>query len=83
MSIDAFLGLSPDPLLAMLKTDYERRLRDCLTFAHRAAEKAAKKIAAKHQGHSTLQEGDRDLVKNVALRGKLKIADHWADIIHY
>ena len=84
LSIDAFLGLSPDPLSARQQTEYARKLRERLAFAYRAAEKAAKKSSAKHKAsydikvrHSTLQEGDRVLVKNVGLRGKRKIADRW------
>ena len=57
---------------------------ESLAFAYCAAEKVAKKSSAKHKasydikvGHSTLQEGDRVLVKNSGLRGKRKIADRW------
>ena len=82
LSIDAFLGLTPDPLSARQKTEYARKPRERLAFVYRAAEKAAKKSSAKHKAsydmkvrHSTLQDGDRVLVKNVGLRGKRKIAD--------
>ena len=84
LSIDAFLGLSPDPFSARQQTEYARKLCERLAFAYHAAEKAAKKSSAKHKAsydikvrHSTLQEGDRFLVKNVGLRGKRKIADRW------
>ena len=84
LSIDAVLGLSPDPLSLRQQTENARKLRDRLAFAYRVAEKAAKKSSAKHKAlydmrvrHSTLQEGDRVLVKNVGLLGKWKIADRW------
>ena len=82
--IDAFLELSPDPLSARQQTEYAKKLRERLAFAYRAAVKAAMKSSTKHKAsydikvrHSTLQEGDRVLVKNVGLRGKRKIADRW------
>ena len=84
LSLDAFLGLSPNHLSARQQTKYARKLWERLAFAYRAAEKAAQKSSAKHRSpydmkarHSTLQEGDRVLVKNVGLRGKRKIADRW------
>ena len=84
LAIDAFLGLSPDPLSAKHQTEYARKLRERLQFAYRTAQKAAQKSAAKHKAtydlkarHSTLHEGDRVLVKNVGLRGKRKLADRW------
>ena len=40
LSIDAFLGLSPDPLSARQQTEYARKLCECLAFAYHAAEKA-------------------------------------------
>ena len=84
LAIDAFLGLSPDPLSAKHQTEYARKLRERLHFAYRTAQKATQKSAAKHKAtydlkarHSTLHEGDRVLVKNVGIRGKQKLADRW------
>ena len=84
LAIDAFLGLSPDPLSANHQTEYARKLRERLQFAYRKAQKVAQESAAKHKAtydlkvrHSTLHEGDRVLVKNVGLRGKRKLADRW------
>ena len=74
LAIDAFLGLSRDPLSAKHQTEYARKLRERLQFAYRTAQKAAQKSAAKHKAtydlkarHSTLHEGDGVLVKNVRL----------------
>ena len=82
LSIDAFLGMSPDPLSARQQREYARKLQEHLAFAYSAAVKAAKKCSANHKAsyhmkvrHSTLQESGRVLVKYVGLRGKRKIAD--------
>ena len=48
LAIDAFLGLSPDPLSAKHQAEYVRKLRESLQFAYRTAQKAAQKSAAKH-----------------------------------
>ena len=84
LAIDAFLGLTPDTISAKQKTEYARKLKECLHFAYRAAEKIAKMSAEKQMAHydlkvrhSNLKPGDRVLVKNVGLRGKRKIADRW------
>ena len=84
LAIDAFLGLSPDPLSAKHQTEYARKLREHLQFAYHTAQNAAQKSAANQKAtydlrvwHSTLHEGYRVLVKNVGLRGKHKLADRW------
>ena len=74
MAIDAFLGLSPDPLSAKHQTEYARKLWEHLQFAYCTAQKAAQKSAAKHMAtydlkarHSALHEDDMVLVMNVGL----------------
>ena len=49
LSIDAFLGLFPDPLSARQQTEYAKKLRERLAFAYHAAEKAVKKSSVKHK----------------------------------
>ena len=84
LAIDAFLGLSPDAMSAKHQTEYVRKLRERLAIAYRIAQKTAQKMAAKHKANyylhvrpSGLEPGDRVLVRNVGLRGKHKLADHW------
>ena len=87
LAIDAFLGLTTDTMSAADKIEYIRKLRERLQFAYRTAENAARKSAARQKvyfdlkaRHSCLEPGDRVLVKNVTLRGKRKIADHWEKV---
>ena len=84
LAIDAFLGLSPDALSATRQTEFVRKLQERLHFAYQTAQKSAQKSAAKHKANydlnvrnSALKPGDRVLVRNVGLRGKQKLADHW------
>ena len=82
LAIDAFLGLSPDALSCMDKTEYVRKLRDRLHFAYQKAKEEASKCSAQQKryydlnAHSSLLHlGDRVLVQNVGLRRKQKLAD--------
>ncbi|KAG1953594.1 interleukin-1 receptor accessory protein-like 1-A [Pimephales promelas] len=65
-------------------SQYVRNLKSQLQDSYRAATETAKKTAYrnkarfdKHVVNSTLEEGDRVLVRNVRLRGKHKLADRW------
>ena len=84
LAIDAFLGLSPDALLATTHTEYIRKLQERLHFAYQKARAAAERSAAQHKTNydlkvrsSALYPGDRVLVRNIGLKGKQKLADRW------
>ena len=84
LAVDAFLGLTPDTLSSTSKTEYMRKLKECLDFAYNKAGEEAKRSAAVHKQRydvkarkSVLKPGDLVLVKNVGIRGKHKIGDLW------
>lgn len=84
LAVDAFLGLRPSEPQCRSHDDYVDKLNSRLTFAYDAAAKEAKRNAERHKviydrkvRHSTLEPGDRVLVRNVGLRGKQKLADQW------
>lgn len=82
LAIDAFLGLGEDETVT--QTEYARRLRERLAFAYKTASDAASKSSFRHKQNydikvreSTLEPGDRVLVRLVGLKGKHKLADKW------
>ena len=65
-------------------TLYVRDLKERLEYAYKLVGENTKKAAAKNKGYydkrakaSTLQKGDRVLVRKVAIKGKQKLADRW------
>ena len=88
LAVDAFLGLSPDVLSAPSQTEYVKKLRERLHYAYKQAQEAAKRSAAQHKkqyeirvrNSGVLHTGDYVLVRNVGLRGRQKLADHWEKI---
>lgn len=70
-------------------SQYVRNLKSQLEDSYRVASENAKKTASrnkarfdKHVVDSTLEEGDRVLVRNVRLRGKHKLADRWESDVY-
>ena len=85
LAIDAYLGLkSPEESEVRSKEHYATKLKKRLQFAYRVASNKAHKSAEKNKRNydlkvreTTLEVGDRVLVKQVGLRGKHKLADRW------
>ena len=85
LAIDAYLGLkSPEESEVRSKEHYATKLKKRLQFAYRVASNEAHKSAEKNKRNydlkvreTTLEVGDRVLVKQVGLRGKHKLADRW------
>ena len=84
LAVDAFLGLRSSNDKAKSHEDYASKLKGRLAFAYDAASKEAGRNAARQKfhydlqvRHASLEPGDRVLVRNVGLKGKQKLADHW------
>ncbi|MCG8113144.1 MAG: DDE-type integrase/transposase/recombinase, partial [Candidatus Thiodiazotropha taylori] len=85
LAVDAYLGLSSEDPKISDKEHYATKLRKRLQFAYKTASREAEKSAARHKHlydskvrESTLDVGDRVLIRNVGLKGKQKLADKWA-----
>lgn len=70
-------------------SQYVRNLKSQLEDSYRVATENARKTASrnkarfdKHVVDSTLEEGDRVLVRNVRFRGKHKLADRWESDVY-
>ncbi len=66
-----------------------RDLKNWLRESYEVATKNTKKVAERNKRRfdervvaSTLEEGDRVLVRNVRLKGKQKLADKWEQDVH-
>lgn len=85
LPVDLFLGLTTSPEDEnKTRPDYADRLRDRLEHAYKIAAENAQKRAGRNEKEYNknlremfLHPGDRVLVKNVGVRGKHKLADHW------
>ena len=85
LAVDAYLGLkSSEEASVKSKDHYATKLRKRLQFAYKVASKEAQKSAQRHKARydtkvreSTLDIGDRVLIRNVGLKGKNKLADKW------
>lgn len=89
LAVDAFLGLPQDIEKTKSYPDYVDKLKQRLAFAYDTASKEVRKNAEKQKQfydlrvrQSTLEPGDRVLVRNVGLRGKQKLADQWEHDIY-
>ena len=85
LAIDAYLGLSSEDEPITSREHYATKLKMRLQFAYKTVSREAEKSAARHKilydskvRESTLDVGDRVLIRNVGLKGKHKLADKWA-----
>ncbi|KAI5618057.1 hypothetical protein C0J50_22646 [Silurus asotus] len=72
-----------------LHSQYVQSLKTHLQESYKLAQKNAAKTAERNKvrfdrkvTESSLEEGDRVLVRNVRLRGKHKLADRWDPVVH-
>lgn len=84
LAVDAYLGLDKQSDRIYSRENYAQKLRKRLQFAYKVAAKEAEKNQGRYKGYydrkvreSTLEVGDRVLVRNVGLKGKNKLADKW------
>lgn len=84
LAVDAYLGLNSEDQSISSKDHYVTKLKKRLHFAYKVASKEAEKSAERNKTRydakvreSTLDIGDRVLVRNVAFKGKHKLADKW------
>lgn len=89
LPIDIAFGLQPRGIEPKSHSQYVKNLRSYLEESYHIATENALKSAKTNKKRfdklvreSTLQVGDRILVRNVSLRGKQKIADRWGADIH-
>ena len=87
LAVDAFLDLRSSNDKAESHEDYASKLKGRLAFACDAASKEAVRNAARQKFHydlrrASLEPVDRILVRNVGLKVKHKLADHWEQSIH-
>ena len=85
LAVDTYLGLksSQDPAISS-KEHYATKLKKRLQYAYKVASSEAQKSAERHKAQydlkvreSTVDVGDRVLVRNVGFKGKHKLADKW------
>ena len=85
LAVDAYLGLnSPQDTSDPSRQHYASKLQKRLKFAYQVASSEAQKSAGRHKliydskvRESTVDIGDRVLIRNVGLKGKHKLADKW------
>lgn len=89
LPIDIAFGLPVKEGSATTHTQYVKNLKSYLKASYQLAIANAKKVADKNKQRfdmkvreSTLEIGDRVLVRNVRLRGKNKLADRWESTIY-
>ena len=84
-AVDAYLGKSsPEESEILPKEHYVTKLKKPLQFAYKVASDEAHKNADRNKTtydpkvrETTLQEGDRVLIRQIAFKGKHKLADRW------
>lgn len=89
LPIDIAFGLPVKKDQGMSHSQYVRNLKGYLTESYQLASANAKKIAEKNKRRfdlrvreSTLDIGDRVLVRNLRFRGKHKLADRWESTVY-
>ncbi|KAK2896137.1 hypothetical protein Q8A73_015625 [Channa argus] len=89
LPIDIAFGLPVNESSVIPHSQYVKRLKSYLTESYQLAAANAKKVADKNKRRfdmrvreSTLEIGDRVLVRNLRLRGKHKLADRWESTVY-
>ena len=89
LPIDVAFGLNPEGRKKVTHADYVKKMRENLQENYKLAIEHSEKTAQRNKQRydlkvreSTLEEGDRVLVKNVSFRGKHKIADRWSSTVY-
>lgn len=89
LPIDIAFGLPVRERSATTHMQYVKNLKSYLKASYQLATANAKKVADKNKQRfdtrvreSTLEIGDRVLVRNVRLRGKNKLADRWESTVY-
>ena len=84
LPIDVLYGTDSDVTRTKETTQYVRDLKERLEYAYKLMQENTKKAAVKNKGYyekrakaSTLEKGDRVLVRKLAIKGKQKLADRW------
>ena len=85
LAVDAYLGLKSSQDSAICsKEHYATKLKKRLQYAYKVVSSEAQKSAERHKSQydlkvreSTVDVGDRVLVRNVGFKGKHKLADKW------
>ena len=89
LPIDLVFGVVPGQLQVGSSRTYVQKLKERLHYAYQLASSNSRTRAeANKRRHDTkvrectLEIGDRVLVRNVGLKGKHKLADHWASDVY-
>lgn len=89
LPIDVAFGIKPEGEKRVSHVDYVKKLQESLQESYKIAVEYSKKTVLRNKQRydlkvreSTLQAGDRVLVKNVGIRAKHKIADRWSKTIY-
>ena len=89
LPVDLAFGTGPDKEETITYTDYVKDLQDRLQYAFGlVSEKAEQNQGSQKRNYdknaraATVQVGDRVLVRNVNIRGKQKLADHWESEVY-
>lgn len=89
LPVDIAFGLSSEGSSKLSHSEYVKKLTESLTESYRLATEHSMKNALQNKRRfdskvreSTLEAGDRVLVRNVGIRGKHKIADRWSETIY-
>ena len=87
LAIDAYLGLDKISDSEKSRESYAQKMKKRLEFAYNVAQKESAKQGQRYKGYydkkvrySSLNVGDRVLVRNVSVRGKNKLGDKWERI---
>ncbi|XP_024658169.2 retrovirus-related Pol polyprotein from transposon opus [Maylandia zebra] len=89
LPIDVAFGLNVSRQDSVTHSEYVKKLRESLQESYKLAVEHSEKAALRNKSRydlkvreSTLEVGDRVLVKNVGIRGKHKLADRWSQTVY-
>ena len=78
LAVDAYFGINSEIDVVKSRESYAQKLKKRLQYAYRVAQRESEKKAKKHKQYydakvrdSKLEVGDRVLVRNVTVRGKI------------